>query len=222
MKPANRPQVKICGLTNPAQAAQCAELGADAIGCVFFDRSPRNVSDDQAKAIREALPPGVATVGVFVDEPMSAIMSRVETCGLRAVQLHGVESPELVKRLRAEGLIVIKGIFLTHAPGLADAERYPDVSAFLVECGKGPLPGGNAQAWNWADARTLGEKYPLVLAGGLTPKNLAQAIAEAQPDVVDVSSGVESAPGQKDMDKVRAFMESLSHSHVDRQTRRIF
>lgn len=216
-----KPQVKICGLTDVRQTVQCAEMGADAIGCVFFHRSPRNLTDEQAKEICSALPSHIATIGVFVDEPFSFVMKKVEHCGLRGVQLHGQESPEMVDRLKSEGLIVIKGLFASRRPGLDQAPEYHP-TAFLVECGKGILPGGNAKTWNWAEAREFGETYPLVLAGGLSADNIFQAVADSQPDAVDLSSALESSPGQKDMEKVRIFLENLSRCAVTRETRRIF
>ena len=216
-----KPQIKICGLTDVQQALQCAEMGADAIGCVFFHRSPRNLTEDQAKAICSALPSHIATIGVFVDEPFSFIMEKAKYCGLKGVQLHGQESSELVNRLKAEGLIVIKGLFVSRKPGLDQAAEY-NPTAFLVECGKGILPGGNAKTWNWAEARELGEKYPLILAGGLSADNIVQAVADSQPDAVDLSSALESSPGHKDMEKVRIFMQNISRCSISRETRRIF
>lgn len=215
------PQVKICGLTDVQQALQCAELGADAIGCVFFPRSPRHLEDGKAKEICAALPPHVPAIGVFVDEPFSFIMKKAEYCGIRGVQLHGQESPELVQRLREEGLTVIKGLFVSRHPKVENAGEY-NPHAFLVECGQGVLPGGNAKTWNWGEVREFGESHPLVLAGGLSPDNIVRAVAASQPDAVDLSSALESVPGQKDMEKVRTFLQNLSQSKVYRETRRIF
>ncbi len=202
------PQVKICGLTRPDEAARCAERGADAIGLVFFPKSPRHVGLAQARAVVAALPAAVAAVGVFVDETFDAIMARVDGCGLSMVQLHGRESPELAARLRAAGVGVIKALFVGGRPGLDDAAGF-DVDGILVECAKGPLPGGNAQTWDWSAARGLGRRFPLVLAGGLRADNLAEAIAAARPAAVDVSSGVEAVPGRKDDHKVSRLMAAL-------------
>jgi len=209
MQNENRIQIKICGLTNIEQALKCAELGANAIGCVFYPKSPRNLSEDQAREICKALPSHIKTVGVFVNETFETIMQRVDHCHLSAVQLHGTESPELISRLRKESLTVIKGLYIEKSPSLEDAPKF-DASAFLIECGKGKLPGGNAMAWNWGDAKEFGKKYPFILAGGLTPENVYQAIIESEPDAVDVSSGVEASPGQKDIAKVEAFINEVS------------
>ncbi len=203
-----RPQVKICGLTRPDEAARCAERGADAIGLVFFPKSPRHVSRAQARAVVAALPAAVAAVGVFVDETYAAIMSRVDGCGLSMVQLHGRESPHLAARLRAAGVGVIKALFVGGRPGLDDAAGF-DVDGILVECARGPLPGGNALTWDWKAASDLGRCYPLVLAGGLRADNLAEAIAAARPAAIDLSSGVEAAPGRKDDRKVSQLMAAL-------------
>jgi phosphoribosylanthranilate isomerase len=203
-----RPQVKICGLTRPDEAARCAERGADAIGLVFFPKSPRHVSRAQARAVVAALPAAVAAVGVFVDETYAAIMSRVDGCGLSMVQLHGRESPHLAARLRSAGVGVIKALFVGGRPGLDDAAGF-DVDGILVECARGPLPGGNALTWDWKAASDLGRRYPLVLAGGLRADNLAEAIAAARPAAIDLSSGVEAAPGRKDDRKVSQLMAAL-------------
>jgi phosphoribosylanthranilate isomerase len=198
------PQVKICGLTRPDEAVGCADLGADAIGLVFFPKSPRHVSIDRAAAVVDALSETVAAVGVFVNEKFSFIMARVDRCRLSMVQLHGQESPDLVDRLKTHGVRVIKALFVDGSPELADVGNYP-ADAFLVECANGPLPGGNALVWDWGAARDLGRTYPLVLSGGLSPDNAASAIAAGMPAALDVSSGVEASPGRKNMDKVAQF-----------------
>jgi len=133
------PQVKICGLTRVEQAVQCVALGADAIGCVFYPKSPRHLTDDQAGEICSVVTDRVKTVGVFVNESFSSIMNYVKRCHLSTVQLHGQESPELVRRLCNQNLQVIKALFIDGNPSLKDAENYP-ASAFLVECGQGKLP----------------------------------------------------------------------------------
>jgi phosphoribosylanthranilate isomerase/indole-3-glycerol phosphate synthase/phosphoribosylanthranilate isomerase len=203
------PQIKICGLTDVEQALGCAELGANAIGCVFFPKSPRHVSEEQAAEICSALPPRVKKVGVFVNEPFSAIMQKVERCGLTAVQLHGRESSELLKDLGRENLLVIKALFIDREPFLQQVSDYT-AGAFLVEYGRGTLPGGNALAWEWEQASGFGRKRPFILAGGLTPENVVEAVSACLPDAVDVSSGVESAPGVKDLGKVESFIQAVS------------
>jgi phosphoribosylanthranilate isomerase len=214
--PAPTVQVKVCGLTRVEEAVACAALGVAAIGCVFYARSPRNVTTEVARAIRRALPTAVACVGVFVDEPLARMLAVAADVGLNAVQLHGNESPEVVARLRREGLVVIKALFAEREPRLDQAPRYP-ASAFLVECGRGALPGGNALAWEWSEAAALGGFYPVILAGGLAPDNAAHAILSAHPDAVDVSSGVESAPGCKDLGKVGHFIAAVREAGARRR-----
>ncbi|MFO7709453.1 MAG: phosphoribosylanthranilate isomerase [Desulfobacterales bacterium] len=209
-------QVKICGLTRVDEAVTCAGLGAAAVGCVFFERSRRCVTPAVARDIRRALPPQVACVGVFVDEPFERIMAVAAETGITAVQMHGSESPELVQRLRRESLFVVKALFADREPGIEQAPHYP-ASAILAECGRGPLPGGNAQVWDWSQAAAVGRHHPLVLAGGLTPENAAQACRAALPDALDVSSGVETAPGRKDLRKIAQFIAAVSDAGARRR-----
>lgn len=215
------PQVKICGLTRVDEALACVELGAAAIGCVFYPRSPRNVTEDQARSICLALPRSVCSVGVFVNEDLGAILGKVERCGLQAVQLHGRESVEMVRELRRANIPVIKALFVNGEPSLIDAGKY-DATAYLVECTGGPLPGGNAMAWDWSVAAPLHARYPVIVAGGLNPENVAQAMGMASLDALDVSSGVEKAPGRKDPDKVRRFMVAVSQASKESSYRRVF
>jgi len=220
------PQIKICGLTNTQEAYECAALGAHAIGCVFYPKSPRYVTDNQARDIARTLPSSISLVGVFVNSSFEEIMKKVDTCGLNAVQLHGQEPPDLVYRLSKENLLVIKALFDKTHPDFEDASRY-HASAYLVECGKGKLPGGNALSWEWGKASELGISYPLILAGGISEDTVCQAIHECSPDALDISSSVESAPGRKDIAKVKAFISKVSTSDVykkspNRKLRRIF
>ena len=204
----NHPQIKICGLTRPEEAAACAAAGANAIGLVFYPPSPRNVTETQARRICDALGPRTATVGVFVNESLDAILEKARRCRLSAVQLHGQEPPELGAQLADAGLAVIRGLYLHGDPPVSAMERYP-ATAYLVECGGGKLPGGNARTWDWGAARAWAARRPVVIAGGLDPDNVARAIAEAGPAAVDVSSGVEQAPGSKDIRKVTRFIRAV-------------
>jgi len=216
-----KPQVKICGLTSAETAAACAELGADAIGCVFFPKSPRHLTEQRAREICGALPPEVKKVGVFVNETYADIMRKVDRCGLTAVQLHGREPPELVEKLLNEPIAVIKALFASGTPSLADAKNYRP-SAFLAECGTGVLPGGNALTWDWQQARKISDAYPVILAGGLSPENVLAAIAAGRPAAVDVSSGVEKAPGIKDLTKVKAFIGDVFGCASEKYIPKIF
>jgi phosphoribosylanthranilate isomerase len=217
----NSPQIKVCGLTNIEEMITCASLGADAVGFVFYPKSPRNLTEEKAREMALALPATVTPVGVFVNEKFSEIMRKVERCFLRAVQLHGQESPRLVTRLLKEKLLVIKALFSEGTPSFKDVSNY-EASAYLVECGKGWLPGGNACKWDWKKAKRLGDPYPLVLAGGLAPENVYEAVTAGEPDAVDVSSGVESAPGRKNPEKIKSFIDAVSRCDLKKKLRRIF
>ena len=217
----DRPQIKICGLTDVNEAIQCADAGADAIGLVFFDKSPRNVSEKLASDISKALPEKIASVGVFVNESYEFIMNKVNKCRLTAVQLHGDESPELVDRLTQDKVCVIKALYMDSEPGISGMGDYAATS-FLVECSKGVLPGGNALSWNFSRVKNLETVKPLIIAGGLSPVNIKDAVLSALPDIVDVSSGVEKAPGKKDIAKVKTFIEIVNACNIDKKLRRLF
>ena len=216
------PQIKICGLTRIDEALACAELGVNAIGVIFYSKSPRCIPPEQAKRIRDALPSHTAVVGVFVNEDFDAVMTAAGRTGIRTVQLHGQEPPELVGRLKDEGLLVIKALFSQIRPGLDHARDYADATAFLVEAGSGPMPGGNALVWDWKGACIPNCQKPLILAGGLSPENILQAIDACNPDAVDVSSGVEIRPGQKDIFRIRNLVDGIASSQRSTNPRRIF
>jgi phosphoribosylanthranilate isomerase len=215
------PQVKICGLTRIHEAVACASLGADAIGFIFYPKSPRVVTPSQARGISMALPPSVCRVGVFVDETYDTIMPVVRTARLQAVQLHGTESPALVKKLADQGLTVIKALFSHRKPFFSQAAQF-HAAAFLVECGVGPLPGGNAGVWDFSLLKDFAKDFALVLAGGLAVDNVKQAIDQCQPDAVDISSGVERSPGKKDIQKVTQFIGATRNVRIVKPNRRIF
>ncbi len=206
MYPDHPPFIKVCGLTEPKNALECTHAGADAIGLVFFEKSPRNVSLAQACEITRVLPQNVIPWGVFVDAPFERIMEIQKACGLKAVQLHGNEPPELLEKLSNRGLMVIKALFKARQPFLTDADIYPHATHFLVEYGKGALPGGNAETWDYALLTGMATPKPVILAGGLTPENVIRAVALAKPWGLDISSGVEKSPGIKDIHKVQSFI----------------
>jgi phosphoribosylanthranilate isomerase len=206
------PQIKVCGLTVVEEAVACARLGADAIGLIFYPPSPRHVTLDQARAIAAALPGRVPAVGVFVNPVWEDLVRFIEHCGLGGVQLHGTESNAFIGRLRSRyPITVLKGLFASKPPYLSDADQY-EVSAFLVECGQGALPGGNAKTWDWGSARDFSLGHAMVLAGGLNPDNVVEAVHACLPDAVDASSGLESTPGRKDLQKVALFIDQVRHT----------
>jgi phosphoribosylanthranilate isomerase len=221
------PEIKVCGLTRPDEAKACADLGADAVGLVFYPPSPRNVTLEQAAAIKDILPSSVAAAGVFVDPSPEALLQTVNRVGLDVIQLHGAESPEYVSQLsRQTDRKIIKALFAKKAPGMQLAHTYR-VNGFLVECGYGPLPGGNAMAWDWGAARPFAQQHPLILAGGLGPETVEDAIAACLPDAVDASSALEDRPGRKDLSKVKHFIQAIKGSAVhyasgERRIRPIF
>ena len=215
------PQVKICGLTRVDEAVACATLGVGAIGFIFYPKSPRAITTGQARDISMALPSSVCRVGVFVDETFDTVMKTARAACLQAVQLHGMESPAFVKKLGDQGLTVIKTLFSHREPFFTQAAHFP-ATAFLVECGAGPLPGGNARAWDVSLLKDFSKNVPLVLAGGLAIDNVKQAIDQCQPDAVDISSGVERSPGKKDIHKVTQFIAAIRNTRIARPNRRIF
>jgi phosphoribosylanthranilate isomerase len=211
-------QVKVCGLTVVDEAVACAEQGADAIGLVFYPPSPRFVSVQRAREISMSLPEKVWKIGVFVEEPFAEIMKKAEFCRLNCIQLHGSEPPETVEALELAGIKVIKSLFVGKRPHLSEIALYR-AWAYLIESGEGPVPGGAGLSWKWGAAAHLAGNRPCILAGGLSPENVGEAIYQFGPDAVDVSSGVESDPARKDIDKVRAFIKAVRNAKPNLSSR---
>jgi phosphoribosylanthranilate isomerase len=199
--------VKICGITSPEDGRLAAEAGADAVGFVFWPGSPRRVDLATAGRIAAALPPFVLRVGVFVDASRDELVRAAEEVGLDLLQLHGNEPPESVLGLPRRAL---KALRVGGESVLAEALRYEGLAAGLVlDTKDAALPGGTGRSFDWGMARGVRERVKfLMLAGGLHPGNVTEAIRTVRPDAVDVSSGVESSPGRKDPSKVRAFVEA--------------
>jgi phosphoribosylanthranilate isomerase len=204
----SRVRVKVCGITTPEDGVMAVLAGADAIGLVFWPKSPRHVDLERARAVARALPPFVLRVGVFVDASAAVIAAAVEAGGLDLLQLHGAEPPEVFDALPRRGLKAIRV-----GPGFdaAEALRYEGHAAgLLLDTQAASAPGGTGETFDWSLAQEVRRRAGfLALAGGLNAGNVATAIAAVRPDAVDVSSGVESAPGRKDADKVRAFIEAV-------------
>jgi len=199
-------QIKICGITNMGDAQAAAEAGADALGFVFHPASPRCVTPAQVKGIIGALPATVCTVGVFVNLPPDEVLEIAESCGLDFIQLHGSETPEYCRRLPRERLI--KAVSLRNEGDLAETADYP-VRAFLVDAHDPARFGGTGRTCDWSLARRFAARHPLILAGGLNADNIGAALEAVQPLAVDLSSGVETAPGKKDHDRVRAVVAAV-------------
>jgi phosphoribosylanthranilate isomerase len=197
-------RVKICGITNREDAHHAVQAGADALGFVFYPPSPRNVSAAHAAKIIASLPPLVARVGVFVDPNAAQVQQIIDECGIDTLQFHGEEKPEFCRQFR---LKVIKGFRIRDDVSLMATAPYSDVTWLLDSYVPG-LPGGTGARFNWELALKTARQHTVILAGGLTPENVAHAIRAVRPYGVDVSSGVESAPGQKDSMKVSAFINA--------------
>ena len=196
------PRVKICGITNLDEAHHAVASGADALGFVFYPGSPRFVNPDTARRIIAELPPLVTTVGLFVNEPPARIREMVDFCGLNTVQLHGDEEPDqccyppcrVIKALRLRGDM---------QSSLFSAYK---VSALLLDAFVPNQFGGTGHCCDWTQAAAVASQHRVILAGGLNPENVAEAVRQVRPYGVDVSSGVEVKPGQKDPEKVARFI----------------
>jgi len=196
-------RVKICGITNLDDALAAVRFGADALGFIFFPESPRYVTPEQVSQIVRALPPFVTTVGVFVDRTPEDIQDIMEITGLEAAQLHGSEPPDTCGAVRCK---VIKAIRVKELSDLEPLERYT-VSAYLLDTYSPDSFGGTGRIFNWDIAVEAKRFGPIILAGGLTPDNIAEAVQHVRPYAVDVSSGVEAKKGLKDHEKLRLFIQ---------------
>ena len=198
-------KVKICGVTSVADACAAAEAGADMIGLMFYEKSPRYVSLATAAEIARALPPFVFKVGVFVNPDEAQVMEAIAACGLNLLQFHGDEPTEFCTQF---GLMSVKALRVRDAESLNALENFSSDALLLDAYSKNGL-GGTGETFNW-DLAIAAQKFgkPIFLAGGLTPENVAAAVTQVRPFAVDVSSGVESAPGKKDTAKVRAFIQA--------------
>jgi phosphoribosylanthranilate isomerase len=198
--------VKICGITRLEDAEAAVECGAHALGFVFWPGSPRAIDPQRARAIVRALPPFVTPVGVFVNQPADYVNEVATLVGLGVVQLHGDESVGY-----AAGLIrpVLKAMTVNVASGPA-SEQWPAATVVLLDAHDPVRHGGTGQTIDWTKAAAVASRRRVILAGGLTPENVACAIAAVRPAGIDVSSGVEQAPGIKDRGRIRSLFEAIS------------
>lgn len=195
--------LKICGMTRVEDAQHAVAHGATAIGVIFWPGSPRHVSSEQAARIVAALPGSVTTVGVFVNQAFADVQAVVERTGISAVQLHGDERVAGIDALRVP---VIRSMTLDNADALE--REWPDGTTFLLDAADPVRRGGTGNTVDWNAAAQVAARRQVILAGGLTPANVAEAISLVRPWGVDVSSGVEASPGVKNLDAVAAFLRN--------------
>lgn len=224
IRPRGGVRVKICGLTRPEDVAACADAGAAYMGLVFFPRSPRHLGPDAARALALLAPPGLAKVALMVDPDDAALDAVLDAVPLDMIQLHGSETPERVRAVRARGLPVMKAVGVRDAGDLDRIAAYEGVADQVLVDAKPPadaaLPGGNGLAFDHRLIAGRDWAGPWMLAGGLTPDSVAEAVRRTGARQVDVSSGVEGAPGLKDADRIRAFVAAAQAGPVAAEPRR--
>lgn len=196
--------VKVCGITNVADARVAAEAGADAVGFIFAE-SPRRMSAEEARGISIALPENVLKVGVFVNAPPEEVLRVATEAGLDMAQLHGDETPETVAAVRAGGFPVMKAIRVRNPDDLANVERF-DADLLLLDAYSEKARGGTGERFDWGVAKSLKGHGNIVVSGGLTPENVREAMDFFGPYGVDASSSLEDAPGKKNEESVRRFI----------------
>ena len=203
-------KVKICGITNIQDALAAAEAGADALGFVFFKESPRYIDPARAGEIIDSLPPFISTVGVFVNANENFVKYAVNESGVGILQFHGSETPDYCASF---GMPYVKAFQVKDKESLNPLKDYPDVAALLLDAYSENSPGGNGVLFNWdiveAATRSRSTSGRIILAGGLTAENVAEAIRKVRPYAVDASSGVEVAKGKKDAEKMRRFISAV-------------
>jgi len=197
-----RTRVKICGITSIEDALMAVDAGADALGFVFYPNSPRAIGIERTAEIIAALPPFVTCVGLFVNAERATIEATAQRCALDLIQLHGDEAPE---DCIFPGRKVIKALRVRDPASLRAADAYR-VNGLLLDAWSDRVYGGSGEVFDWSLLRDFAADHPVILAGGLTPENVEAAITEVRPYAVDVSSGVEAAPGKKDPQKVAEFI----------------
>jgi phosphoribosylanthranilate isomerase len=201
-------EVKICGITNPVDARIAADCGVDALGFIFFPKSPRYVPPDKAKWIMDQIPESVIRVGVFVNQPVEEVKGIAGFCGLHLIQLHGDESPAFCRQF--EPCRVIKA-FAPQEPDDLERLKAFQVRGILIDTRRPGVCGGTGERADWGLAREARQGHPLLLAGGLGEDNVAEAIRSVSPRALDLNSGLESSPGKKDPCQIKRVMD-LIHS----------
>ena len=202
-----RTRIKVCGMTDKSEVADTVAAGVDALGFIFVKESPRKVEPDKVRAIVGDLPPFVDAVGVFVDEKAEVVDEIVQYCGLTMVQLHGAESPEYCEKISTR---VVKAFRVGPESTKSDLTPYEDkIAAFLLDTYSKKAAGGTGKTFDWRLVETINPPGFVILAGGLSPDNVGEAIRQVRPLAVDVNSGVETMPGKKDINEIRRFVEEV-------------
>ena len=206
-------RVKICGITQIKQGQEIVELGANSLGFICVKRSPRYITPAKIKAIADNLPTQIDKVGVFADRALTEIITVVNTANLTAVQLHGSETPDFCAQLRQalpSKIELIKAFRIKTAASLQDTKAYTDkVDTLLLDAYHPQMLGGTGKTIDWQDLKQFKPALPWMLAGGLNPDNINHALSRLQPDGIDLSSGVERSPGDKDLNKVIQLFQAL-------------
>lgn len=205
--PSKRTRVKICGFTDTDQAQFAAQMGIDALGLVFYPPSPRAIDCTQAQAIIRSLPPFITIVALFVNETAEQINQVLKQTGADMIQFHGDESPEFCRSFARPFIKAIRVQDDTDI--IAESKRYTDARGLLLDAWHPDSHGGTGTQFNWDQVPDQCE-LPLILAGGLTPDNIQQALHTSQLDTVDISSGVEFAKGQKSPEKIASFLQQIN------------
>ncbi len=203
----SRPRVKVCGICRVEDAQLAVSLGAAAIGFIFWPESPRYCEPDRAQAIASALPPHITLIGVFVDQPVEQVIQIAAEVPLGAVQLHGSESLSDFDRVRQP---LIKAVPVTPELQLTTVDDLPDGVTVLLDAHDPIRRGGTGRTIDWKIAAAVAARRRTILSGGLNAANVREAITEVRPHMIDVSSGVESAPGRKDAGKLEAFFAAVA------------
>ena len=204
-------QVKICGITNNQDALFAAECGATALGFIFYPPSPRYVTPEDALKIISTIPDMVIKVGVFVNDKADEIKRIMEYCALDMIQLHGDETPDFCRQFPSS--IIIKALELKSDDDVNSVHNY-DIAAILVDTRYAGLYGGTGKKSNWDLARSIRNKKPLILSGGLNTENIAEAIRSVLPAALDINSGAESSPGKKDHKKLARIFSIIRASDI--------
>jgi phosphoribosylanthranilate isomerase len=201
-------RVKICGITNAADALAAVDAGANLLGFNFYEGSPRHIDEAEAAKIRRQLPKKVEAVGIFVNSPLAEVTNVCKSLKLDAAQLHGDESPETVAEV-ARSFTVWKAFRVDPDFALGTLDEYAGASAFLFDAARAGQYGGTGRTSDWEVARRAAIKHRIILAGGLNVENVAAAVRIVRPYAVDVASGVESKPGKKDHGRMREFIQEV-------------